>query len=96
MEFIYILLIVIAVLLSGLSTTMMTAAKYETERLVKCINDKTKFFCKKAPGVTCIIDSINWEDAANARIKLTVTYPSGNTCSLLTTTGVFNEIWMQL
>ena len=96
MEFIYILLLVIAVLLSGLSTTIMTAAQYETERLVNCINNKTKFFCKKAPGITCIINSINWDDAANARINLTVTYPSGNTCNILTTMDAFNEIWTQL
>ena len=90
------ILAAIGALCFAIYNIMMTVVHYETERFRSYIDNKTTFYCKESPEITCVIDTVNWDDILNARMQLKVTYPSGNTCSLLTTTGAFDEIWKEI
>ena len=72
---------------------LMTVVQAEMKRYSDYIHNGTIFICKESPDITCSIDYIYWDDIINSRIRLNVKYPSGSTCSLLTTTGAFDDVW---
>lgn len=57
------------------------------------VEEKTIFFFKEKPEITCVITDIVWEDYINPRIHLLVRYPSGNTVNMMTTFKEFNLLW---
>lgn len=95
MNTIFGILIVLALSIGGVSIAYLTAIWVEKERYNTYMYNGTRFFCKESPGITCYIDKVYPDDILACRLKLIVTYPSGNNCNLLTTTGAFNDIWKE-
>jgi hypothetical protein len=54
------------------------------------------FYNKAAPQITCVIKEISKECYSKPKVILTVIYPDGGTCELVTTVGEFKKLWLIL
>lgn len=84
---------ILSLLIIGQLIVFLTVIGMEREKYNTYICNGTKFFCKKSPGITCQITEIYPDDITACRLKLIVKYPSGHICNILTTTGVFMNVW---
>lgn len=60
------------------------------------VQKKTVFYNKAAPQITCVIKNISKECYSKPKVILTVIYPDGGTCELVTTVGEFKKLWLIL
>lgn len=57
--------------------------------------DKTVFYFKKNPIITCIIREVKREGYANPNVTLEVTYPDKSVGELITPLSEFQTLWMK-
>lgn len=91
---IYLAIIFICSLFFAVFLSLMIMMDGKNRRYGNYIINSTRFFCKKSPGITCQVLAI-YDDFINPRILIKVNYPSGNTCTVLTTIGAFDNIWLE-
>jgi hypothetical protein len=89
---VYLGIIFILSIFCSILLALLIVMDEETKRYNKYIICGTRFFCKEKPSITCQILK-TYNDFFNKRLRIKVTFPSGNTCNLLTTVGAFEKIW---
>lgn len=95
MSNVLLLILFIALITLGIHVSYMTALQIEANKYYDYIKYRTKFHYRKDPNITCCVIHRENDFVFNSRLNLMVTYPSGNTCKLITTTGAFTDLWIE-
>jgi hypothetical protein len=93
MNLIFGILVLLILVIGALSLLLLTSKWMLKKAYKKYLYNGTKFFCKDNPDITCQINKIYPDDLTACRLELIVTYPSGNICNILTTSGDFLNVW---